>query len=238
MPLVTTDNYCPGTPLQTPLHECHKSPYYVFSLSSFPVHQWSSPMSPVNSFPILFCGLSFAIHVASSTFAVHHPLLAPSLPGLGWKGHFPPRDRTAQDHFFSALDSMKHFCTMFWELGDILCYYRVLGQRQYAWSSSALFLRHRNNCEFLAGGSRFFTAFQVELIGLRLVHGINALCVLSDWTSVAGQGAKSSFPACVFFCIRYSRCPMWTAFILCLGLSKFVTTCSCCVFVLIWKYLI
>lgn len=220
MPLVTTDNCCPGTPLRTPLHARHKSPYYVFSFSSFPVYQWSSPMSPVNSFPILFCGLSFAIHVASSTLAVYHPLLAPSLPGLGWKGHFPPRDQIAQDHFFSALDSVKHFCTMFWELGDILCYYRVLGQRQYAWSSSALFLRHRNNGEFLAGGCRFFYSISGRVYWLK-VSAWNQCSMCSFRLDICRRtGSQMILPCLCFFlhqiflvphvnCIHFMPWPFW-----------------------------
>lgn len=118
--------------------------------SPFPVFQETNGLpqtSPVYSFPIPLCGLLFATHVASSILADYHPLLAPSLPGLELEGDVPLRDQTSQDRLSSALNSMKHFCTKFWELWGILCCWRVLGQRQYAWSSSALFLQHRNNCD-------------------------------------------------------------------------------------------
>ena len=213
-------------------------------------------MFSVNSFPILFCGLPFATRIASSTLAACHSLFAPLPPGLGWKGNLPPRDQIVQDHLFSALNGMKHFCTTFWELRDILCYCRVLGQRQYAWSSSALFLQHRNNCEFLARGSRCFTVFWVEFNGLRLVHRINVPYTLPDWTSVAGQGARRSFPACVFLhqiflvshvnCIHFTPWPLWLChymLMLCfcahLEVSDLVSnfcTCSPCVSGL-WKEL-
>lgn len=84
-PLVTTDNYCPSTPLHAP----HKNPYDVFSFSSaFQYINGLPQMSSDKSFPIPFCGLPFATPLAISTLTAYHPLLTPSLAGLEWEGEF------------------------------------------------------------------------------------------------------------------------------------------------------
>lgn len=162
----------------------------------------------------MFCDLPFATHVASSTLAAYRSLLAPSPPDLELEGQFPSQ---IPDHLSSNVNSMKHFRKMF------CC--RVLRQRQHARSSSALFLRPRNNCEFLVRGSILFTAFWTEFDCLRLVHWINVLCSPSDCHLLQErEPSNPSWP--VFLCISYFLCPMWIIFILCLGLSDFVSTFS------------